>query len=303
MRRATALALVLGVSLSTACGTEPSPVAPEQLFDASGLETVTAAAAPVGLGTCKPKDLKDTQKGRITPGSCLFDAGLGRRSAYFEAVTPPAGQMLTLRLAAEFNGVWGIKQATQDPKTGIVWGSTGFLANAPRTLAFVGSSPTQQIYVSGQDSTQNGAFQLDATVEPVTYRCGVPIALEAPVTFGETLEGTRSCQATIQFSPFPEAIGKALQYHFYNARLQPGRSYEIRIEGVTQQFNAVLTVYSGGQVRAQSVGQVPANGVRSVVVTPSALAYYGIEVSNGQPDGNGGWLTPSGSYTLTVRGL
>jgi hypothetical protein len=303
MSRATALALVLGVSLLAACGTEPSPVMPETTLDGSALETVTAAAAPAGLGTCMPRGLKEAQKGRITPGSCLFDAGLGRRSAYFETATPPAGQMLTLRLAAEFNGVWGIKQTTQDPSTGIVWGNTSFLANAPRTLAFVGSSPSQQVFVSGQDSTQSGAFQLDATVESVTYRCGVPIALEAPVTFGETLEGTRACQTTIQFSPFPEAIGKPLRYHFYNARLQPGRSYEIRIEGVTDAFNAVLTVFSGGQVRAQSVGPVPANGVRSVVVTPPFLAYYGIEVSSGQPDGNGGWATPSGAYTLTVRGL
>ena len=303
MTRATALALALGVSVLAACGTEPSPVAPETALDGSTLETVTAAAAPAGLGTCKPKDLKETQKGRITPGSCFFDAGVGRRSAYFEAMTPPAGQMLTLRLTPEFNGVFGIKEATPDPKTGIVWGSLSFLANAPRSLAFVGSSPSQQVFVSGQDSTQSGAFQLDAIVEPVTYRCGVPMALEAPVTFGETLEGTRACQATIQFSPFPEAIGQPLQYHFYNARLQPGRSYEIRIEGVTEQFNAVLTVYSGGQVRAQSVGPAPANGVRSVVVTPPVLAYYGIEVSNGQPDGNGGWANPSGPYTLTVRGL
>ena len=133
MRRATALALVLGVSVLAACGAEPSPVMPETAFDGSNLETVTAAAPPVGLGTCKPKDLKETQKGRITPGSCFFDGGFGRRSAYFEAVTPPAGQMLTLRLAAEFNGVWGITQATQDPSTGIVWGNTSFLANAPRT--------------------------------------------------------------------------------------------------------------------------------------------------------------------------
>jgi hypothetical protein len=211
--------------------------------------------------------------------------------------------MLTLRLTSEFNGIFGIKEAIQDPKAGIVWGSLSFLANTPRSPAFVGSSPSQQVFVGGQDSTQSGAFQLDAFVEPVTYRCGVPFALEAPVTFGETLEGTRSCQATIQLSPLPEAIGKHLQHHFYNARLQPGRSYEIRIEGVTEQFNLVLTVYSGGQVRAQSVGPAPANGVRSVVVTPPFLAYYGIEVSSGQPDANGGWLTPSGAYTLTVRGL
>lgn len=291
------------LTVSAACGSEPSPVMPEETSDGPELGTVIAAAAPAGVGTCKPKDLKETQKGRITPGSCLFDAGLGRRSSYFEAVTPPAGQMLTLRVTPAFNGVFGIKQATQDPNEGIVWGSLAFQANTPRSLAFVGSSPLQQVFVSGQDGTQTGAFQLDATVEPVTYRCGVPMALEAPVTISETLEETRSCEATIQFSPFPEAIGQPLRYHFYNARLQPGRSYEIRIEGVTEQFNAVLTVYSGGVVRAQSVGPAPADGVRSVVVTPPGLFYYGIEVSSGQPDGSGGWLTPSGSYTLTVRGL
>lgn len=303
MRHTAPLILLLGTLCLGACAPDRSPVAPDE----PGVlepETVTAAAAPAGLGPCRPMALRESQNQRITPGSCLFDEATGRRSVYFRGDTPSQGRMLTLTVTPEFNGVFGIKEDTQDPKVGIVWGSLSFAAGKPRSLAFVGSSPSQQVFVSGFDGTQTGPFRLDAVEEPVTFRCGVPMALEAPVAIGETIEESRACRWTVRFSPFPEAIGAPLLGHFYNARLQAGRSYEIRVEGLTQAFNAGLTVFSGGQMAAQSVGPLPVGGVRTLVITPPSLRYYGIEISTGGPDGQGGFITPpTGSYTLSVTEL
>lgn len=296
MRKAPALALAVGVSVIAACDSNPSPIAPDA-------ETVVAEAAPAGFGTCMPRALRDTQTGRLTPGSCLFDAGTGARIAYYEIDTPAAGEMLTLRVSPEFAGQYGIKEQKDDPSQGIVWGALGFSAGTPRTMSFIGSSPTQQVYVRGLDGSQKGAFDLEATVAPISHTCDRAWVLEAPVSFDEALDPARSCHWTIQFSPFPEAIGKPIIGQYYNAKLVPGHSYEIRVTGVTEAFNPALTVYWGGGVAAQSVGEVPVDGALTVVVTPEVLGYWGIEVSNGQPDGEGGWITPGGSFTLSVTPL
>lgn len=294
-KSSAAFAMVL---LLAACSESPTAMAPTDAALSKG-----EAGAPLGKGNCNPKQLRETQSGQINPGSCLFNEETGRRSAYFTTETPAEGSMLSVTLTAGFRGVFGIKQEMADPAAGIVWGSLAFVAEAPRRLAFVGSSPRQQLFVSGFDGGERGAFQLDARVEPVSYTCGIPVVMEAPVRFAQTLDAGHACLTTIRFSPFPEAIGKPLLTQGYNARLLPGASYEIRVEGVSPQFPAGLTVFKGGRPVAQSVGPVPADGVRSVVVTSNDLGYFYIEVSSATSDGNGGWDTPAGSYVLSVAAL
>lgn len=296
MRKAPALALAFGIFALTACDATPDQSITEP-------ELITAEAAPAGFGTCMSKSLKEQQKGNITPGSCLFSADLDRRSAYYDVTTPPAGQMLTLTASPDMDAIFGIKQDTQDPTQGIVWGSLAPNAGGSATMRFVGASPTQQVFVSNRNPGERGKFELSSSVAPFAYQCGIPTVLEAPVSFSPTIDDATACHWTIEYTPFPEALGKPLLGHFFNVKLVPGQSYELRVEGLSGAFNPAFTLYFGGAVAAQSVGAPPAGGVRTLTVTPTTLGYWGVEISSGQPDGLGGWLTPGGTYTLSITPL
>lgn len=300
MRSASPLLLATLTLTLAACQDAPSPLAPE----APESEQVIAAAAPAGLGTCRPRPLKESVKGRITPGSCLFSEALGRRSAYFATAPAAEGSMLTVTAQGDIALVVGVKEATEDPTSGTVWGSRIAQAGVATSFSFIGGQPGYQLFVSNRDNGETGGYHLETRPEPITYACNRLIFLDAPARFRQELDAARACSVTIQFSPYPEAIGQPLLAQYHYAKLEAGRSYEVRAEGLSEAFPAGLTVFrstpNGYVVDAQSVGPVPVGGVRSLTLNPAVTTYYALEVSSGIPDGNGGWLTPAGSYTLSL---
>ena len=294
MRKAPALALAFAACALTACDTT-TPAAPEP-------ETLTAAAKPAGLGTCMPVTLQPSQKSVITPQTCVYDASIGRHSVYYET-SIPEGQMLTLTADAKFDGLMGVKEATEDPHQGFVRGSVGFSANTPRKMMYIGHTP-QQVFVSNQGAREYGKFDLTAAMEPVAYRCGVVTVLEASVHFSDAIVPERACLWTIQYPADNPFLGEPILGHHYNVKMVGGESYEIRLEGVSPAFPAVLAFYGlGPDPIVLNEWPVPADGVRSLTVTADGTGYFGVEVSSGQPDGMGGWITPSGNFTLSITPL
>lgn len=300
MRTASLLRMAALTLVLAACQDAPSPLAPE----APEAEQVIAAAAPAGLGTCRPRPLQESVRGRITPATCLFSEALGRRSAYFAAAPAAEGSMLTVTAQGDIALVVGVKEATEDPTLGTVWGSRVAQAGVATSFSFIGSRPAYQLFVSNRDSGETGGYVLEARSEPITHACSRLIFLDAPTRFRQELDEARSCSVTIRFSPYPEAIGKPLLAQYHYAKLLAGQTYEVRAEGLSPAFPAGLTVFrstfNGYVMDSQSVGPVPAGGVRSLTITPAVTTYYALEVSSGMPDGNGGWLNPAGSYTLSL---
>jgi len=123
--------------------------------------------------------------------------------------------------------------------------------------------------------------------------------LEAPGTIFQSLDWGSSCHVTIQFSPFPEAIGQQIWVQYHLVKLEAGVTYTVQVSGLSDSFNPALTVFRSGVV-AQSAGSPPPGGIRTVSITPPTEGTYAIEIASGQPNGVGGWLTPSGSYTISV---
>jgi hypothetical protein len=297
MKKRLAL-LATGVFL-VACSdnnVEPTSVTPD-------FYAAEDAGAPAGKGNCQPQQLKDTQQGRITPGSCNYNDAIGRRSQYYQANTPGAGQQLALRWTGDFAPVLGVKADTDNANLGLIHTAFSWDIGDPVGVNFIGASPTQQVFVSNRDANALGTFELTSALEPISYACDYPTIYEAPVAFNTSLDGAHACHVTVQFSPFPEAIGKPLHSQFYYGKLLAGKTYEIQIEGVSAQFNPALTVYRGNVVR-QSVGEVPANGIRAVTpITPATTGTYVVEIASGHPDGQGGWVTPAGNYKLVIRAI
>lgn len=282
-------ALVAGALLLAACSeTQPTDLSPKY-----------SKGAPAGLGDCAAPALKDAQKGRITPGSCNSNEALGRRSQYYTATTPAAGQQLTVKATSEVAMVLGIKQDNADVLAGMT--HAGFLWDLGDTagFSFIGASPTQQVFLSNRFAGETGAYTMTSAVEPISYSCDVANIYEAPVSFTTALDGAHACHGTIRFSPFPEAIGQPLWFQTYYGKLLPGKSYEVSVAGNTPAFNTALTIFRNGAYNPalQSAGPVPADGVRRIIVTPPAaapLATYYIEVST---------MEQAGSFTLTIREL
>ena len=257
--------------------------------------------APAGKGDCNVQQLRDVQKGRITPGSCNSNDALGRRTQYYAAQTAPAGHMVSAVLTSEFRPILGIKQNTDDPTTGIVWGAFGW-TDGNATLNFIGSTPgeTQQLYVTNFDADTHGSFTLTSSIKPISFTCGSPTIYQAPVSFNATINSDQACHGTIQFSPFPDAIGKPLWFQPYYGKMQ-GR-YEVALGGLSPAFNAVLTIFRNGVYvpSLQSVGPLPADGVRRVIVDAPTLASYTIEVSTSGAGTANLSQPPAGSYTLSI---
>ncbi|MGQ0560950.1 MAG: hypothetical protein ACT443_03640 [Gemmatimonadota bacterium] len=263
-KRFALLATVVFLAACSENTVEPTELAPS--YSQNG-------GSPAGIGNCHPRTLKSAQQGRITPGSCNFNDAIGRRTQYYQATTPAAGQMLAIRWTGDFAPVLGVKQDTDNPNLGLIHTAFSWDAGDQAGVNFVGTSPTQQVFVSNRDADTYGAFALTSSVEPVSYSCDYPTIYEVPVDLTQQLDAGHSCHVTVQFSPFPEAIGQALHSQFYYGKLIAGTTYNVRIEGVSAAFNPALTIYRGGVVR-QSVGNLPANGVRAVApITPANDRY------------------------------
>lgn len=247
---------------------------------------------------CQPQDGGAASiSGAIASDDCLYPVA-GRRSDYY-TITPPANEMFVLKSSGTLDGLFGLKQATADATTGTVYDSD----NIGRELRFVGNGSALQLFVSGRDSTKLGAYTFTKSAA-VTHACpnttaGVPFIILMPgARYSDALNATNSCSVTVQFSPFPAAIGQPLRAHYYGVKLDAGRTYTIAAQGFPGQ--SALSIFSGGLV-AQSVGAT--SGLRTLTFTAASSTYYTIEISSGgfeNANGTGAWTIPNFAYSLTV---
>ena len=293
-------AMVATVVILAACSetsVEPTSLTPNYTKEDGG--------APAGKGDCNAQTLRDVQKGRITPGSCNSNDALDRRSQYYTATTAPAGQQLTVQLTAEFAPLLGIKEDNGDVLSGLVHTAFLWAQTDVASFSFIGRSPTQHVFVTNRFRDETGAYTLTSKVEPVTYSCDTPTIYEAGISFSQTIDAAHACHGRILFSPFPDAINKPLWFQTYYGKLLPGKTYEVSVAGVTPQFNAALTIFRNGAYNPalQSVGAIPADGVRRVRITPTTVATYSIEVSTSGAGTANPAQPQAGTYTLTIREL
>ena len=120
-----------------------------------------------------------------------------------------------------------------------------------------------QLFVSGQDGTQFGDYALVRGSEAVAHSCDTDTYVMPGVSFSQPLTQDNSCHVTIQFSPFPPAVGKPLLAHYYGVMLEAGRSYTIAIGGVSTSFDAGLTIFAGGVAGQDVPNDSPNTGTRS----------------------------------------
>jgi hypothetical protein len=235
--------------------------------------------------------------GQISPNDCLYTVA-GRRSDYY-AFQVPAGQLISISTGGPLKGLMGIKEATIDPAAGIVWNSVSI--GAPMRLISNGSP--LQLFVSGQDSTQYGGYSVTRATAPIEHTCDIATAIMPGVSFGTMLKQENSCVGTVAFPIVPQAAGKPLWLHYYYAKLEAGKTYAVRLDGVSSNgFDPTLSIFSGGRVVAQDGPDGRIVTSRAVTVTPSVTSYYTIEIASGKfTDGTfTTWINPTGAYTLAL---
>jgi len=247
------------------------------------------------VNPCTPRPLGTSVSGTITANDCLFTVA-ERRSDYY-AFTIPNGVANEFTTTTDFPGLWGVKEATTDPKIGLVYGSRAL----GQRMRVVGNGAALQLFVSGQDGTSFGNYSITRS-EAEPFTCGRIHFAVAGARFNANLTSANACATTIQFSPFPEVIGKPLLYHGYNVRLLKGVTYTFRLSGLSPTVGMGFTIFLGNQVLRQSVGdflttreftfQLPES-----VTAPSAYVFA--EVSTGRFF-NGVWETRPDSYMLEI---
>lgn len=249
---------------------------------------------PVSVDGCNVVPLgANGASGAITSLDCYFAAG-NRYGDYYGFSVPTAQAQRFLATGA-IHGPWGVKEATADPRTGWVYGST--VVGNGAGIRVIGTGIPLQLFIGGTNVSDLGAYNVTRTVETEMHDCADYQFLIGDVTFSTTLNPGNACHETIAFTPFPEAMGKPILTHGYNMKLHAGVPYTFTISNYSSSMNPGLTIFSGG-VLAQSVGAY--QPVRSLTVSVPVDRYVYVEVSTGGPDGSGGWVTPSGSYTLAV---
>jgi hypothetical protein len=285
--------LVAAVVFGAACEAPTETLAPE----------IDAQFAKAGKEDphCKPKKLKDDQKGKISKNDCLYTENEnGQREDLYTVDGAGGGQMMTFTATAEFDGIFGIMEAGQELFQGTVWGSRGFTADEPGLMKFVGGSPTYEMFFSGGDASQLGKYTLTTEVGPVSYQCGGGVFfLEGTVGFDQYMDGNNSCEYLVEYSPFPEAIGQPIWTHGYNAKLMAGESYTVTIDGANPSFQPTLTVFSyagGFSVIAQDFDEGSSDTAREATFSLPFTGYVYIEISSGRGDGEGGWVQEEGTY-------
>lgn len=260
---------------------------------------------------CTPRSLQPlagTRSETLAVDDCRFESGsVVRRSQYFRftlAETTP----FSMTWSSGMDFVVGLKEDTEDPALGTVWGSAAGTEANGRQAAFGAILPagSYQLFFSGADSTQLGPYTLataSRTVAQATSGLGCTgYNLLVP---GTTVSGLKlsaaegDCRTTVRFNPDPQWIGRPLVLENHLVRLLPGQSYQVRAELPPGSWNSALTVYSGGQVRAQQFS-AGSRSTLSVDLTPPALAHYQIEVSVSPPLGQN--EVPEMGYSLSVSG-
>ncbi len=241
--------------------------------------------------------------GAISTIDCLLTLsnGVTRYSDYYR-VTIPNGEVQRFTIASGFAAIYGIKEDTPDPRLGLVHGST--TSGGGVAFRVVGNGEPVQLFVSGANATQLGNYAVTRSVVADAHVCEDYDFILPGATFTTTLTAANACPGTVQFSPFPDAIGKPLLLHAYSFKARAGVTYTLTLSGLTPAFNPAFTLFGFDPatqslfVIGQSVGAY--QPVRSLTFSVSADQYVYPEVASGNPDGNGGWATPAGSYTLSV---
>lgn len=116
------------------------------------------------------------------------------------------------------------------------------------------------------------------------------------VTGAKIDESGGDCRTTIQFNPDPAWIGRPLVLENYIVRLLPGETYTVTVTRDDGTWAPTLTVYAGGQVRAQRLPD--GSSSHTVELTPAALTYYTLEVSAAAAEGP----IPVVGYSISVSG-
>ncbi len=238
--------------------------------------------------------------GQISTADCLFTTD-GRRSDYY-TLSPTDGEVVVLRGSGDLDGLFGLKEATNDPTTGTVWNSNSTIQSDLRLLS---NGDPLQLFVSGRDSTKLGTYSLalsSGTTESVSHECvtstnGKSYIMMMPgTTMRGTIQAANSCEIAIQAGN-PAAIGKPLRVHYYPVKLVAGTRYTITGSGFAPQSS--LSVFRSGLV-----GQdITTGSTRSVTITPPSTGYYFIEVGSGgfqNANFTGNWIQPVFTFTVSV---
>jgi hypothetical protein len=259
--------------------------------------TRSFSAYVVGRDPCLPfkGGTSSAITGVISAEDCLFSVA-GRRSDYYN-LHSTAGELITLRGSGNFDGLFGLKERTLDPTTGVVWTSQSAIA---RELRLVSNGEPLQLFISGRDSTKFGSYMFQRLASAGNLHECVTltnektyIGLMPGTSIGGTMLPTNICEVLVASAP-----PNARLVHRYPVRLLAGRQYTITGSG----FHAAssLAVVLDGQVVGEDLD--PTNA-RSVTVTPTATVYYFIEVRSGGFDGpnnTGNWIRPEFIYTVAV---
>lgn len=240
-----------------------------------------------------------TGAGTLNAFSCLFASGSASRWSRYWEFEVTSQSTFEWRVRPEFAHVVGIKQATANTSEGTVWGSAAGNAGDSTVLRAVLAPARYQLFVSTRDTSARGAFTfVGGTPSIPTLTNGLGCSRATWLVPGTRVAGAvldsaaGDCRSTIQFTPFPEALGKPLVIDFYQARLLAGRTYTITftLPSRAAYGGAALTVYRGGIV-GQDV-QDQSRLVRTVQITPPSDGTYLIEASaNGAPASN--WALPA----------
>jgi hypothetical protein len=295
MRASRALLVGAAALFASACEGSQHLIAPAPT-DAGG--AAVFAKQSKGDPHCKTKSLKRTQKGKIKANGCLFtESANGQREDLYTFAGAGSNQMMTFTANAAFSGIFGVTDTSDVPFAGTVWGYQNFDANTPTAFSVIGSNDEYGMFVSGGDSTQLGKYTVSTSVGAPAYSCDALIFLQGTVTFGTALDGGNSCHETIEFTPYPPALGQPIWTHNFYAKVIGGHSYTVHVDGLTGTFQVALTIFGGGVV-AQDVGDVTPRSTRDVTFTAPYTRYVLVELASGRFVG-GAWALESGSYSLT----
>jgi hypothetical protein len=257
---------------------------------------------------CAPfrlEPLTQQAAGALTTGGCRFEsAGVSRFTRYWTVNTSaPTG--FELQWSTSYNIVAGLKEATENPALGNVWGAQSGVAGTALVQRFVLPAGSWQIYLSGADTTQVGPYTLTSrtrSLGEITSGNGcqqlVFMVPGARVLNGALDRSTGDCETTVAFNPDPRWIGRPLLIERFAARLIAGRQYSVTGSFGSGQGVSALTVFLGNAlVGQQFLGQE--GGVRTINIIPTTTAYYTLEVSSSNPLGVDGPL-PVTTYELTL---
>lgn len=246
--------------------------------------TVGCAVSPLGIGTASAE---------LTTDDCEFPEG--RLADFFSFNTVP-GEAVELTVSG-LSGWLGLRQASADPTAGASHG----IGLAAYTVRVVGNGGPLHAFFSGFAGEQ-GAYSITRAASTEAHRCGAYNFLIPGASFSAAVTTANACHFNVAFSPVPEAIGKPLAAHWFTMYLNEVKPYTITITGLTDSFDAALTVFHAGAVVAQAVpGALPSPGSRSVTFTPAAAGYYSVEVSGGRfIDNLETWEMQTGPYQMTI---